>query len=997
MKKLLFATLVLLNGYVSQAQLPAGFVQYQIAGGLNPTDMAVSPDGRVFITEKNGVVRLVENGAMLHDPFLALAVDDYNERGLGHIALHPNFPDSPFVYLFYTKPGGDHNRVSRVQANGNYAVPGSEQILYETDTKLAPVHNGGAMLFGTDGKLYISTGENGFADPATNLNNDSGKVLRLNPDGSIPLDNPFYTTADGKYQAIYAKGFRNPFTMAVQPESGRIFLCDVGGSDWEEINDIVPGKDYGWPLVEGKKANGQSVPTDYQDPFHSYNHNAGCAAVGAAFYPTLGGNFPNQYAGKFFFADYCKGYIGVLNPQNGAREQNLVTGINRPVGIRISPSGDFYYLARAGLGGGTEEDNTASTDGSLWRVAYTGSEAPFVFGHPAGGLYPVGDTVIFKTFALGQEPLLYQWQKNGADIPGADSNVLVIQGVQLQDSAALFRCVISNAIGADTSDAALLRVTSNTRPSPTIAQPLPDFLYRAGEEFPFAGSAHDLEEGILSASALTWKIDFHHDEHSHPALTPVGGFSEGMYFVPDEGEPDDHVWYRIYLTAKDSMGLSRTTSAEVFPQKTELTITTSPSGILVNVDGLTGISPYSFKSVVGLNRTATVPAFLFRNDSVFVFEKWHDGHNTPEFPFTTPELPIPPIEAEYQVYRRAKGFGLFAEFFNVYDYNNDPEKATILHSRIDTVVNFEWKEASPEPGLVSYDDFAARWTGDIVPFFDDTITLSTITDDGVRLWINDSLLIDKWIAQPRLEHSGTIFLEGGRRYPIRMEYFEANGGASANLLWSSPRLPKAIVPKSQLYPPRQQIPNTLSGMVWLDSLINGEFDSFEQPLEGAAIVLFDLFTGAVAGAATTDAQGKYEIRNLPVGTFRGYVLPPLSDDVLTPGFGLDENGYSADFSLLGDEALEKKFAFARSPVIVKKDRSWSISPNPGSGFFKFKKHFNVGSKSMDIQVFNRAGRLVLEKQLAENEWETNLDLRGMAYGVYSVVANGAEVSIVLVR
>ncbi len=990
------AALALMSGHTSQAQLPAGFVQYQIAEGLNPTDMAVAPDGRVFITEKNGLVRVVENGAMLHDPFLVLAVDEYNERGLGHIALHPDFPDSPFVYLFYTPPGGDRNRVSRVQANGNYAVPGSEQILYETDTKIGSVHHGGAMVFGTDGKLYVSIGENGLVTPATDTDNDSGKVLRLNTDGFIPDDNPFASTTSGKYKAIYAKGFRNPFSMAVQPETGRIFLCDVGSGIWEEVNEVLAGRDYGYPILEGK-ANGQSVPANYRNPFYNYDHFAGCAVVGAAFYPQMGGQFPSQYAGKFFFADYCHGYIGVLNPQNAVFQEKFVTDINRPVCIRITPEGDFYYLARAGLGGGTTEDNTASSDGSLWRVAYTGSEAPFVFGHPAGGLYSVGDTVAFKTFALGQEPLVYQWQKNGVDISGADSNVLVIPGVQLQDSAALFRCVINNAVGADTSTSALLQVTSNTRPTPVITQPLPDFLYRAGAELLFAGYANDLEEGVLPASTLTWKIDFHHDEHTHPALTPVGGFSEGMYFVHDEGEPDDHVWYRIYLTAKDSMGLSRTVWKDVFPQKTEMTVATTPPGILVNVDGLTGFSPYTFHSVVGLNRTASVPAFLFRNDSVFVFEKWHNGSTIPEFPFTTPETPIPPIEAEYQVFQRAKGFGLFAEFFNIYDFNNNPATATPMYSRIDTVVNFEWQDGSPEPGRVPYDDFAARWTGDIVPFFDDSVTLHTITDDGVRLWVNDSLVIDHWMPQPRLEHSGTIFLEGGRRYPIRMEFFEANGGASANLLWSSARLPKAIVPKSQLYPPKAQIPNTLYGFVWLDSLANGTWEADEPPLEGAAIVLFNLSDGTVAGAATTDAQGKYEISALPAGAYRAYVLPPVSDNLLMPSFGLDLGGYSDNFSLAGDEAIEKKFAFVPTPAIFKVGRSWSISPNPSNGLFRFKKHFNVGSKSMDIQVFNRAGRLVLEKQLAENEWEITLDLNGMAHGVYSVVANGVELSIVLVR
>lgn len=991
--QLLFTAFALNNIPLMEAQLPSGFVQYSLAEGLNPTDMAVAPDGRIFVAEKNGLVRVVEDGEMLHDPFTALVVDDFNERGLGHIALHPLFPDSPFVYFFYTVKGSARNRVSRVRANGNYAVPGSEQILYETDVKLGSVHNGGAMVFGTDGKLYISTGENGFGDPATNLNNDSGKVLRLNADGSIPADNPFFNVATGKYQSVYAKGFRNPFSMAVQPETGRIFLCDVGGSDWEEINDVLPSKDYGWPVLEGK-ASGQSLPANYKDPLFSYDHGIACAVVGAAFYPQSGGSFPTKYTGKFFFADYCNGFIGVLNPLTGSREQDLVTGVNRPVCIRISAEGDLYYLARAGLGGGSEADNTASNDGSLWRVAYTGSNAPFVFGHPKGGLYPVGDTVALRTFALGQTPLTYRWQKNGTDIPGADSSALILAGVQLQDSAALFRCVINNTIGADTSDAAMLRVTSNQRPAPIITSPSPDFLYRAGEAFSFAGHAGDPEEGALPASALTWKIDFHHDEHTHPALAPVEGLTEGTYYVADEGEPDDHVWYRIYLTAKDSMGLSRTTWKEVYPQTTHITVATTPPGIPVNADGLTSISPYTFHSVVGLKRSAVLPVSMFRGDSVLVFNQWHDGSTIPQISFTTPAVPVPPFEADYHVYRRSNGFGLYAEFFNFDEYNNNPEVAPI-YSRIDTVIDFEWLEGSPEPGYVPNDNFAVRWTGDIVPFFDDTLTFYATSDDGMRLWINDSLLIDKWQTQPQIEYSATIFLEGGRRYPIRMEVFDAWVAAAAQLRWGSTRLPKSVVPKSQLYPPKALIPNTMSGFVWLDSLHNGIFDAFESPLGGVAILLFDRNTNDILGAATTDAQGRYSIDGIPAGTYRGYALPPYHDFALGPGYGLDTEGYTPEFSMTGEEQFEYNFSFLLLRDLPTASRSWSVSPNPGSGLFRFKKHFNTGSKSLDIRVYSSRGKLVLEKQLAENEWETTLDMSGMIHGVYLVVADGKQMNLVL--
>lgn len=993
----LFAFIALLIPTTASSQLPFGFVQYKIADELNPTDMAIAPNGLVFITEKNGTIRLVEDGKMLPDPFMELVVDDYNECGLGHITLHPDYPDSPFVYLYYTVPGGTYNRVSRVRSQGYYVVPGSEEVLYECDVKVSSVHHGGAMVFGNDGKLYVAIGENGSINPPNDPNNDSGKILRLNPDGSIPDDNPFYEIVDGKYKSVFATGLRNPFSMAVQPETGRIFLCDVGTDVWEEINEVLPGKDYGFPTVEGKKGDAP-MPDNYQDPLYAYHHVFGCAAVGAAFYPMTGGNFPDKYKGRFFFADYCASYIGVLNPLNGQREQNLLTNASRPVSIRISPQGDFYYLARAGIGGGSEEDNTASSNGSIWRIAYTGSNAPFVYSHPKGGLYTVGDTVRFEVLALGQKPLEYQWQKNGKPLFGEVSNTLILENVQLQDSASAYRCIVSNSISSDTSAAALLRVTTNTRPIPVITLPETKFLYRAGEEIPFSGYADDAEEGLLSPTALTWKIDFHHDNHTHPAIQPTNGLTEGSYIVSDEGEPSDNVWYRVYLTAKDSMGLSNTLWKDVFPHKSEITVATGLSDIEVNVDGLKGLSPYTFLSVVGMQRNATVPVIQFKGDSILLFNQWHNGDKHTTLSFVTPEENGTLIEAEYKTHLRSNGKGLYGEYFKINDYYAGFDGELLL-TRIDTTIFFEWGIESPAAGYVPDDFFAVRWTGDIVPFFDDTLTFYTFTDDGVRLWVNDTLLIDQWTNQPKTEHSGAIFLEGGQRYPIRMEYFEASGGATAHLSWGSSRLPKDIVPKSQLHPPKGQVLNKISGFVWLDSLQNNMVDNSEPFLEKAAVVLLDKANN-VAGAATTDAQGRYEIAHLPSGQYQLYILPPLTGQTLLPSFGLDEAGYSDTFILKEGEHIERNFAFALKQTLLpdaSSPRSWSISPNPSKGIFTFKKHPAHGTSAMDIKVFSRRGKLILEKRLNANELEAILDLTGASNGVYSVMADGFRARIVVVR
>ena len=132
------------------------------------------------------------------------------------------------MYLYYTVPLAGHNRLSRVQALGNFALPGSEEVLLELDPMAGTIHNAGAMAFGADGKLYLAVGEGADGAKAPKLTSLLGKILRLNPDGTVPADNPFYDQTTGIYRAIYATGLRNPFSMAIQPGTDRIFVCDVG-------------------------------------------------------------------------------------------------------------------------------------------------------------------------------------------------------------------------------------------------------------------------------------------------------------------------------------------------------------------------------------------------------------------------------------------------------------------------------------------------------------------------------------------------------------------------------------------------------------------------------------------------------------------------------------------------------------------------------------------------------------------------------------------------
>src|SRR5687768_4735458 len=192
--------------------VPAGFSETLVASGLaSPTTMAVAPDGRVFVAEQGGRVRVVKNGTLLGAPFVSLPVVAGAERGLAGIAFDPAFGSNGHVYLYWTENGSPapHNTVSRVTAsasNRDVAVASSRVDLLELPATTSGFHNGGPLQFGPDGKLYVAVGDNNNPPVAQSLNWPFGKILRINKDGSIPTDNPFYSQTSGNNRAIWARG-----------------------------------------------------------------------------------------------------------------------------------------------------------------------------------------------------------------------------------------------------------------------------------------------------------------------------------------------------------------------------------------------------------------------------------------------------------------------------------------------------------------------------------------------------------------------------------------------------------------------------------------------------------------------------------------------------------------------------------------------------------------------------------------------------------------------
>jgi glucose/arabinose dehydrogenase len=348
------------------ATLPAGFSETRVAAGLaSPTAMAIAPDGRVFVSEKGGTLRVVKNNALLSPPFLTVSVNTASERGLLGVAFDPGFPNNRFVYVYYTTATAPiHNRVSRFTAsstNPDVAQAGSELPILDLPTLGASVHNGGAIHFGTDGKLYVAVGENGVPANAQSLDTRFGKLLRINSNGSIPTSNPFYTQATGANRAIWALGLRNPFTFAVDPAFGRMHINDVGADSWEEVNHGARGANFGWPQTEGPDPAGVS---GVRYPIHAYqNAGSNCAIVGAAFYRPHVFRFPRAYDGRYFFGDLCGGFMRMLSPPNYSSSTGFATGIDSLVDIQAHHDGSLYYLARGG--------------GELFRVQSTGSTVVF--------------------------------------------------------------------------------------------------------------------------------------------------------------------------------------------------------------------------------------------------------------------------------------------------------------------------------------------------------------------------------------------------------------------------------------------------------------------------------------------------------------------------------------------------------------------------------------------------------------------------------------------
>jgi quinoprotein glucose dehydrogenase len=293
-----------------------------VAGGLAfPANFAFSPDGRIFYVEKDtGNVRIIEDGHVLPDPFFHLDVVAGGETGLLGIALDPDFPDKPWVYLYYSDAADRRNRLIRVLAQGDRA--GDVQDLIDGLTTENGYHNGGDIAFGLDGSLFLSLGEVHEADRAQDPNDIGGKVIRIEANGNLPADNPF-----GPDNPVYSIGHRNSFGLCVDPSTGDLWETENGPTSDDEVNRIVAGGNYGWP----KQLGPGGAPT-YVDPvvdYHDIIVPTGCAV----------------WNGDLYVGSYATGLLHRISlpATPGHARDDVVANLHAPVtDVEVGPDGHLY-------------------------------------------------------------------------------------------------------------------------------------------------------------------------------------------------------------------------------------------------------------------------------------------------------------------------------------------------------------------------------------------------------------------------------------------------------------------------------------------------------------------------------------------------------------------------------------------------------------------------------------------------------------------------------
>jgi len=577
-----------------------GFVSEQVVDmpANTPVGVAWDPDGRMFIWQKDGIVRIFENGALLPAPFLDFSanVNIWNDNGMTSFAFDPNYASNGFVYLAYVvesggNPNDDSPKIARVvrvtanPANRNVMLPGSEVVIFDNIPDREGTHNTGCIRFGADGMLYVGIGDGAgpsFVDPdafgAQDLNNIRGKIFRIRPDGSAPSDNPFYDGTQSLRSKVWCHGVRNPYRFSMHPVNQEPYIADVGWNDWEEIGRGRRGGNLGWPYYEGHwlqpgyNAIGGPAPdpSTLVFPLHDYSHSsgdlnqAGTCLVGGDFY--TGTRYPAPYRGNYFYADYSGNWIHrMVLDSNGdfVSVQRFATGLLGPTCIEQGPDG-YLYLVNL-------------NSGQIRRIRYDGVVA-VASATPSSGYSPL--QVSFSSVGSVDSnggTLTYLW--NFGDGGSSTSTAANPTHTYTFGTVRTFTATLTvRNPGNQTATASTTVTVGSLPPNPVISAPANGTGYIPGQTVTFQGAATDPEDGPIAAANLSWMVLLHHNQHIHIVNTAVG--AQGSFTVANHG-PIGTFFYELVLTARDSSGLEGSTSISL-PVNSDSVPPSAPTGLVAS-------------------------------------------------------------------------------------------------------------------------------------------------------------------------------------------------------------------------------------------------------------------------------------------------------------------------------------------------------------------------------------------------------------------------------
>lgn len=595
--------------YITQNLAPTAVIKE----GLS---LEQSSDGRIFIAERGGIVKVFQNNAV-STVFTVTTVTD-NEQGLLGLTLHPDFAANGYIYVFYSINNGGviRHRIERVEINNSNQVVSRQEILL-----LEPIgggfHNGGDLKF-FNGFLYITVGDSQLDTNAQNLDTYKGKILRVTENGLPAPGNPFYGSGSVQRQSIWVYGFRNPWRLVPNVAANKLYVLDVGTS-WEEINEISNPtiRNYAWGHQDG--GDGKQTETNlFTNPIFTYRTGSiGNALTNGVLYNPTISRYPNLQ-GKFIIKDYVKTEIRSFDPNVADPVSTVFFDASQQyaLGMMLGNDGYIYYCSYG-------------NNGALIKLDYIETAAPTIVNHPVSQSIMETKPVTFTVSASGTG-LTYQWQFNNANITGATGASYTIPNVTNANAGA-YKVIVTNTAGSVTSNPATLTVTPfSNAPTVSIVSPLPTLKWNADDVVHFEATATDVEDGTLPASAFSWSIDLFHEDipgagHSHPGGSPQG-VKSGDFTASNQGEKTPNVWYRFTVKVTDSNGLTGTAFVDIKPNLVDVTATSSPVPLNLEFNQKPVTAP-STKQVVAnaALQTLNAPTPQYVGNIRYDFDHWGQG------------------------------------------------------------------------------------------------------------------------------------------------------------------------------------------------------------------------------------------------------------------------------------------------------------------------------------------------------------------------------------